>query len=167
MNKNISKMSVAFVVGVSSIKTFTFTELNRDIKVNNKIYNKTCATSENSDAFAQSDHSLRDRMCLLKLLGCPKRNKREPLTYWVGVQTDLSLYWFQRSYGRFCHALTHFVRKQNWFLTHIALILSESGLLTTKLYLYSLYFWVDSFNGNEYPFKDHNSVMVIVTSFLI
>ena len=44
-------------------------------------------------------------MCLLQTPGYPKRGKREPLPYWVDVQTDLSLCWSHRSYCRFCRAL--------------------------------------------------------------
>ena len=46
-----------------------------------------------------------DRMCLLRPPGYPKRDKREPLPYWVDVQAALSLCWSHRSYCRFCHAL--------------------------------------------------------------
>ena len=41
-------------------------------------------------------------MCLLQTPGYSKRNKREPLSYWVGVQVYQSLYWLHRSYNRFC-----------------------------------------------------------------
>ena len=37
----------------------------------------------------------------------PKRDKREPLPYWVDVQDDLSLCWQQKSFCRFCRALPH------------------------------------------------------------
>ena len=51
-----------------------------------------------------------DRMCLLQLPGHPKRDEREPLPYWVDVQADLSLCWLHRSYCRFCHALSQYVK---------------------------------------------------------
>ena len=54
-------------------------------------YNKTCATSEDSD---QPVHP-----------GYPKRDKREPLPYWGMFR--LSLCWSHRSYCRFCRVLAH------------------------------------------------------------
>ena len=74
--------------------------------------NKTCMTSEDSD---QPAH----RMSLLKPPGYPKRDKREPLPYWVDVQGDLSLCWLHRSYCRFCRALVRM-----FVSTHILLALS-------------------------------------------
>ena len=59
-----------------------------------KIDNKTCAASEDSDQPAYPCNLIRvfaDRMPLLKPLGYPKRVEREPLPYWVDVQADLSL----------------------------------------------------------------------------
>ena len=47
-------------------------------------------------------------MCLLQSPGYPKRDKREPLPYWVDVQADPSLCWSHRSYCRFCRALALF-----------------------------------------------------------
>ena len=44
-------------------------------------------------------------MCLLQPPGYPKRDKREPLLYWVDVQADPSLCRSHRSYCRFCCAL--------------------------------------------------------------
>ena len=46
-----------------------------------------------------------DRMCLLQPPDYPKRDKCEPLPYWVNVQADLSLCWSYRSYCKFCLAL--------------------------------------------------------------
>ena len=46
-----------------------------------------------------------DHMCLLQPPGYPKRDKQEPLPYWMDVQTDLSLCWSHASYCRFSHAL--------------------------------------------------------------
>ena len=76
--------------------------------VHNKTYNKTCATSEESDQPAHLCSLIRvfaDGMSLLQPLGYPKRNKKEPLPYWVDVQADLSLCWSHRSYCRFCLVL--------------------------------------------------------------
>ena len=59
-----------------------------------KTYNETCATSEDSDQPAHPRSLIRvfaDRMCLLQALGYPKRDKWEPLPYWMDVQADLSL----------------------------------------------------------------------------
>ena len=64
--------------------------------------------SEDSDQPAHPRSLIRvfaDRMCLLKPPIYPKRDKREPLPYWVDVQADLSLCWSHRSYCRFCRAL--------------------------------------------------------------
>ena len=73
-----------------------------------KTYNKTCATSEDSDQ-PQYLHSLirvfADGMCLLQPPGCPKRDEQEPLPYWVDVQANLSLCCSHRSYCRFFCAL--------------------------------------------------------------
>ena len=98
----------------------------------NKTYNKTCATSKDSDQTAHlcsliwvladcmcatskdSDQTaclcsliwvLADCMCLLQPLGYPKRDEQEPLPYWVDVQADLSLCWSHTSYCRFCRVL--------------------------------------------------------------
>ena len=49
-----------------------------------------------------------DCMCLLQPPGYPKRDKRESLPHWVGVQAGLSLCWSHRSYCRFCRALAQF-----------------------------------------------------------
>ena len=79
-----------------------------------KAYNKTCATSEDSDQPAHPRRLMRvftDRMCLLQPPGYPKRDKRESLPYWLDVQADLSIFWSHSSYYRFCRALAHFV----WF----------------------------------------------------
>ena len=46
-----------------------------------------------------------NRMCLIQPPGYPKRDKWEPLPYWVDLQADLSLFWPHRSYCRFCCAL--------------------------------------------------------------
>ena len=44
-----------------------------------------------------------DRMCLLHPPGYPKRDKREPLPYWMDVQADFCC--SLRSYCRYCSAL--------------------------------------------------------------
>ena len=38
------------------------------------------------------------------------RNKREPLPYWVDVQTEVSICWSHRPFCRFCRALAHIIR---------------------------------------------------------
>ena len=48
-----------------------------------------------------------DCMCSLQPPGYPKRDKLEPLAYWVDVQADPSLCWLHRSYCRFCPVLPH------------------------------------------------------------
>ena len=84
-------------------------------------YNKTCATSEDSDQPAHSRSLIRvfaNRMCLLQLPGYSKRNKRQPLQYCVVVMADLSVCWSLRSYCRFCRALVHiFTRKVKYLCT--------------------------------------------------
>ena len=75
-----------------------------------KTYNKTCATSEDSDQPAHPCNLIRvfaDGMCLLQPPGHPMKDKQEPLPYWVDVQPDLSLCWSHRSYCRFCRMLAH------------------------------------------------------------
>ena len=62
--------------------------------VHGKTYNKTCATSKDSDQPALLYSLIRafpDCMYLLQPPGYPKRDKQEPLPYWVDVQADLSL----------------------------------------------------------------------------
>ena len=59
-----------------------------------KTYNKTCATSEDSDQPAHSRSLIRvfaDDKCLLQPPVYSKRDKRESLLYWVAVQADLRL----------------------------------------------------------------------------
>ena len=75
-----------------------------------KTYNKTCATSEDSDQPAHPHSLIRvfaERMCLLQLRIYSKRNKRESFPFWVDAQADLSLCWSLRSYCRFYRALAH------------------------------------------------------------
>ena len=69
-----------------------------------KTYDKTCATSEDSDQPVQTDQSIHWSHVLSTV--SPKRNKQEPLPYYVDVQAGLSLCWSHRSYCRVCHALT-------------------------------------------------------------
>ena len=47
-----------------------------------------------------------DRMRFLQPSAYPKRDKREPLPYWVDVQADVCLCWSHRSYCIFCRALS-------------------------------------------------------------
>ena len=79
--------------------------------VHDKTYNKTCETSKDSDQPAHLHSPIRvfaDPMCLLQPLGNPKRDKREPLPYPVGLQADRSLCWLHKSYCRFCGVLAQF-----------------------------------------------------------
>ena len=72
------------------------------------------ATSEDSDQLAHSRSLIRvfaDRMCLLQSLGCPKRDRQEPLPYWVDVHTDMSLCWSHKSYCRFRRAPAQFINR--------------------------------------------------------
>ena len=46
-------------------------------------------------------------MCLLQPHGYLKRDKQEPLPYWVAVQADLRLCWSHRSYCRCCRAILY------------------------------------------------------------
>ena len=92
-------------------------------------YNKTCATSEDSDQPAHPGSLIRvftDCMCLLQLPGYPKRDEREPLPYWVDVQADLSLCWSHRSYCRFYLVLAHlymaFVTWRCWALVPLSVV---------------------------------------------
>ena len=58
-----------------------------------RTYDKTCATSEDSDQPAHQRSLIRVFavcMCLLQSPGYRKRDTREPLPYWVDVQADLS-----------------------------------------------------------------------------
>ena len=59
-----------------------------------KTYNKTCTTSAESDQPAHSRSLSRvfaERMRLIQSPGYPKRDKREPLPYWVDVRTEYFL----------------------------------------------------------------------------
>ena len=79
-------------------------------------YNKTCATSEDSDQPAHPRSLISvfaDRMYLLQPPGYPKRDERESLPYWVDVQADLSICWSHRSYCSFCRALAQ-ISGQEW-----------------------------------------------------
>ena len=80
------------------------------MSAHDKTYNKTCATSGDSDQPAHPRSLIRvfaDRMRLLWPPGYPMRDKQEPLSYWVDAQADLSICWSQRSYCRFFRALAH------------------------------------------------------------
>ena len=59
-----------------------------------KTYDKTCATSEDSDQTAHPRSlitAFADRICFLRPPGYPKRDERETLLYFVNVQAHLSL----------------------------------------------------------------------------
>ena len=74
--------------------------------VQDKTYNRTWVTSEDSDQPAHPYSLVRvfaDRTCLLQPLGFPKKDEQELLPYWVDVQADLSLCWLHKSYCGFCH----------------------------------------------------------------
>ena len=100
------KKHVIHVSTCSDTKTFTL-----KIKLepaDDKTYTMTCATSEDSDQPVHPRSLITvfaDHRCLLQPRGYRKRATREPMRYWVDVQTDLSLRWSQRAYCRFCHAL--------------------------------------------------------------
>ena len=105
---------------INSASWGTSNEYPQHVPVHNKTYNKICVTSEDRPACAsaESDQSP-DCMCLLQPLGYPKKNKREPLPYWVDVQDDLSLCWSHKSYCRFCRGLAHMFlwrNKENIYL---------------------------------------------------
>ena len=72
-----------------------------------KTYNKTWATSEDSDqpTHLRSLFSLRWSHVPSTASRQFKRNKWESLPYWVDAQTDLSLCWSHKSYCRFCRWL--------------------------------------------------------------
>ena len=56
---------------------------------NKKTYNKTCATSKDSDQTAPPLSLIKvfsDRMCILQPPDYLKKNQRELLLYWAGVQ---------------------------------------------------------------------------------
>ena len=78
---------------------------------------KTCTTSKGSDQPVQLHSLIRvlaERICLLQPPGYPKRDKQEPLPYWVDVQADLSRCCSHRSYCRFCCALTQIWAEPFW-----------------------------------------------------
>ena len=76
-------------------------------QAHDKTYNKTWATSKDSDQPAHPRSLFRDfddRMCLVQHLRYLKRDKLEPLPYRVDVEAGLSLCWSQRFYCRFYSA---------------------------------------------------------------
>ena len=83
-----------------------------------KTYNRTCATSEDSDqtAYPCSLISIRWLHVHSTASSYPKRDKRQHLPSWVDVQADLSLRWSHRSHCRFSRALAHagFTRLVNY-----------------------------------------------------
>ena len=56
-----------------------------------KTYNKTCATSEDSDQPAHPRSLIRVFADRIFILDHPKMDKRKPLPYWLDVQADMSL----------------------------------------------------------------------------
>ena len=100
-----------------STHNIRFREEITNVPAHDKTCNKTSATSEDSDQPAHPRSLIRvsaDRMWLLQPLGYLKRNKQEPLPYWVGIQAGLrhlSLCWSHRSYCRFCRALLKYIMK--------------------------------------------------------
>ena len=61
-------------------------------------YDKTCATSKDSDQPGHLHSPIRvfaDRMCLLQLPRVSKKTEQEHLLYWVDIQADLSICWSQ------------------------------------------------------------------------
>ena len=64
--------------------------------VHDKLYNKTRATSKDSDQAAHSRSLIRvfaDRICLLQPLGYPEMDKEALLPYLVDVQVDMRFCW--------------------------------------------------------------------------
>ena len=117
--------------------------------MHDKTYNKTCATSEDSDQPAHPRSLIRvltDRMCLLLSPGYPKRNKQEPLPYWVG--DSLSLCWSRRSYCRFCRALSHMIKtNQTPFLTEMHL--SKELRRKSPFDINGLNYWLEAQEGQK------------------
>ena len=101
--------SVDFVETVSSGSTLFHNVYG---PVHDKTCNKPCATSEDSDQPAHTRSLIRVfgvRTCLLQPQSYPKSNEREPVSYWMDVQADLSLCWLRRFLCRFCRALAHMI----------------------------------------------------------
>ena len=74
--------------------TGVITWIQQNDPAHDKTYNKACAISADSDQPAHPRSLIRafaERMRLLQPLGYPKRDKREPLPYWMDIQADLSL----------------------------------------------------------------------------
>ena len=83
---NIAFLSIYCLLLANIIKT--------NEPAHDKTYNKTCATSEDSDQPLQLRSPVRvfaDRKHLLHPPGYPVRDKREPLPHWVDA--DLILCW--------------------------------------------------------------------------
>ena len=124
-------------------------------------YNKTCATSEDSNQTARSlIRFFADRICLLQPRGYPKRDKREQLPYWVDVQPDLSLCWSHRSYYRVCRALAYFKFKTE--LRRVC-ICQKVRFLTLRLVILVLYI---IFFKQVYPIRnDMNELRYFLLNF--
>ena len=99
-----------------SVKSYSLGKIRKyfrmvSAEIFTQTYNKTCATSKDSDQPAHQRSLIRvfaDGMCLLQPQDYPKKDKWEPMPYWVDVQADESLCWSNRSYCRFCLALAYF-----------------------------------------------------------
>ena len=82
---NESRLYIQLFVWRSRLKcTFWYYYTNEP--AHGETHNNTCATSKDSD---QPVHC----MCRLQLQDYPKRNKYNPLPYWVDALADLSLCW--------------------------------------------------------------------------
>ena len=111
-------------------------------------YNKPCATSENLDQPANPHKLIRDLadcLCLSQPPGYPKRDKREPFSYWVDVETDLSLCCLHRYYCSFFHALTHICHRYIFFFHGASYIL--------KLSIYICGYWLNRRNTQPFFFQ--------------
>ena len=100
-------------------------------RAHEKAYNKTCATSEDSDQPAHPRSLIRvfaDRMCLLQRPGYPKKDRRESLPYWVDVQIDRSRCRLHRSNCRIRCALAQIIKGNS--IASIALDKRDVQLVT-------------------------------------
>ena len=105
--KNISKYCLLKILPrVLSVKE----KLNKIFEpVNNKTYNKTCTTREDSDQHAHhADRTLLDACTFYSLHAIQRGINEDPYhTGWV--YRLICLCWSHRSYCRFCLALAHFI----------------------------------------------------------
>ena len=110
-------------------------EINKDIWAGaRQTYNKTCATSEDSDQPAHPHSLVRvfaDRMCLLQPPGYHNRDKQEPLPTWVSVQADLRRSWSYRSY---CTCINDVQPAKTQISLRICAVWSDSSLIARTFY---------------------------------